>query len=111
MTRSHARAAPGARAVGKLPGGHWQRLTVLGALGLEGVVASMSLADRTRRVRSTTAVFLAFVKRALLPALRGRSDVVVVMGNLGARTRPSRSAAPSRRPRSAIAICRPTRRT
>ena len=84
MTRSHARAAPGERAVGQVPGGHWQRLTVIGALGLEGVVASMSIADRTRRVRSTTAVFLAFVEQALLPALRGRSDVVVVMDNLGA---------------------------
>jgi transposase len=52
---------------------------VLGALGLEGVVASMSIAAAT-----TTAVFLAFVEQALLPALRGRSDVIVVMDNLGA---------------------------
>ena len=79
MTRSYARAAPGQRAVGKVPGGHWERLTVIGALGLEGVVASMSIAAAT-----TGAVFLAFVERALLPALRGRSDIVVVMDNLGA---------------------------
>src|SRR5687768_17148001 len=79
MTRSHARAAPGERAVGQVPGGHWERLTVIGALGLEGVVASMSLAAAT-----TTAVFLAFVEPALLPALRGRPDAVVVMDNLGA---------------------------
>jgi transposase len=79
MTRSHARAAPGERAVGQVPGGHWERLTVIGAIGLEGVVASMSIAAAT-----TTAVFLAFVEQVLLPALRGRPDAVVVMDNLGA---------------------------
>ena len=79
MTRRHARAAPGARAVGKVPGGHWERLTVIGALGLEGVVASMSIAAAT-----TAAVFLAFVEQVLLPALRGRPDAMVVMDNLGA---------------------------
>ncbi len=62
-----------------MPGGHGQRLTVIGALDLEGVVASMSVAAAT-----TTAVFLAFVEQVLLPALRGRPDVVVVMDNLGA---------------------------
>jgi transposase len=79
LTRSHARAAPGERAVGQVPGGHWERLTVIGALGLEGVVASMSIAAAT-----TTAVFLAFVEQVLLPALRDRPDTVVVMDNLGA---------------------------
>jgi len=79
MTRSHARAAPGQRAVGKVPGGHWERLTVIGALGLEGVVASMSIAAAT-----TTAVFLAFVEQALVPVLRARPDAIVVMDNLGA---------------------------
>ena len=79
MTRAYARAAPGERAVGKVPGGHWGRLTVIGALTLEGVVASMSIAAAT-----TTAVFLAFVEQALIPALRGRPETVVVMDNLGA---------------------------
>ena len=79
MTRSHARAAPGQRAMGKVPWGHWERLTVIGALGLEGMVASMSIAAAT-----TGAVFLAFVEQVLLPALRGRPDAVVVMDNLGA---------------------------
>ena len=54
LTRSHARAVRGERAVGKVPWGHWQRLTVLGALGLDGVTASMSIAAATN-----TAVFLA----------------------------------------------------
>ena len=80
MTRSHARAAPGERAVGQVPWGHGERLTVIGALGLEGVVASMSIAAAT-----TGAVFLAFVEQALLPALRARPEAVVVMDNLGVR--------------------------
>ena len=79
MTRRHARAAPGARAVGKVPWGHWERLTVIGALTLEGVVTSMSVAAAT-----SGAVFLAFVEQALLPALRGRPDAIVVLDNLGA---------------------------
>jgi transposase len=65
--------------VGAVPAGHWERLTVIGALGLEGVVASMSIAAAT-----TTAVFLAFVEQALVPVLRARPDAIVVMDNLGA---------------------------
>jgi transposase len=79
LTRTYARAAPGERAVGTVPWGQWQRLTVLGALGLEGVVASMSIAAAT-----TGAVFLAFLEQVLIPALRGRPDAIVVMDNLGA---------------------------
>jgi transposase len=79
MARSHARASRGVRAVGKVPWGHWERLTVIGALGLDGVVASMSIAAATN-----TAVFLAFVEQALIPALRGRPEAIVVMDNLPA---------------------------
>jgi len=79
LTRSHARAVRGERAVGKVPWGHWQRLTVLGALGLDGVTASMSIAAATN-----TAVFLAFVEQVLIPALRGRPDAIVMMDNLPA---------------------------
>ena len=111
MTRAYARAAPGERAVGKVPWGQWQRLTVLGALSLEGVVASMSIAAAT-----TAEVFLAFLAPVLLPALRGRPDAIVVLDTgrqrrpVG-RTRPSGCAMPSRRPGSATATCRPARRT
>ena len=62
-----------------MPWGHWERLTVLGALSLEGVVASMSIAAAT-----TAAVFLAFVEQVLLPVLRDRPDAIVVMDHLGA---------------------------
>jgi transposase len=65
--------------VGAVPAGHWERLTVIGALGLEGVVASMSIAAAT-----SAAVFLAFVEQALIPVLRARPDAIVVMDNLGA---------------------------
>jgi transposase len=79
LTRSHARAVRGERAVGKVPWGHWQRLTVLGALGLDGVTASMSIAAATN-----TAVFLAFVEQVLIPALHGRPNAIVMMDNLPA---------------------------
>ena len=88
MPRAYARAAPGERAVGKVPSGPWERLTVIGALTLEGVVASMSIAAAT-----TTSVFLAFVEQALIPALRHRPDAIVVMDNLPAhKAEPVRNA-------------------
>ena len=79
MTRAHARAARGRRALGTVPWGRWERLTVVGALGLEGVVAAMSVAAATG-----TAVFLAFAEQVLAPALRARPGAVVVMDNLAA---------------------------
>jgi transposase len=79
MARTHARARPGRRAPGRVPWGRWGRLTVLGALALDGVVASMSVAAAT-----SAAVFLAFVEQVLAPALRSRPDAIVVMDNLPA---------------------------
>jgi transposase len=80
MVRAYARAAAGRRAVGKVPWGHWKRLTVLGALATEGVLAAMSVAAAT-----STRVFLAFVEHVLIPAVRQwRPDAIVVMDNLAA---------------------------
>jgi transposase len=79
MTRACARAARGRRAPGAVPWGRWERLTVLGALGLDGVVACMSVAAATG-----TAVFLAFVEQVLAPAPRERPGALVVMDNLAA---------------------------
>ena len=79
LTRAHGRAARGRRAVGKVLWGSWERLTVVGALALDGVIASMSIAATTG-----TAVFLAFVEQALVPALQERPDAIVVMDNLAA---------------------------
>jgi transposase len=79
LTRSCARAPRGHRALGKVPWGRWERLTIIGALALEGVVACMSIAAAT-----STAVFLAFAEGVLVPALRDRPDAIVVMDNLAA---------------------------
>src|SRR3954454_12553805 len=79
MTRPYARAAGGQRAVAKVPRGRWERLTVIGALALDGLVASRGVAAATG-----TAVFLAFTEEVLIPALRDRPDALVVMDNLGA---------------------------
>lgn len=76
-TPRYARAPRGRRAVGRVPGGHWKRLTILGALAREGVVAAMTVAAAT-----TTPVFLAFVEQVLVPALRERLGSVVVLDNL-----------------------------
>ena len=79
MTRTYGRAARGRRAPGMVPRGRWERLTVIGALALGGVVASMSVAAATG-----AAVFLAFVEQVLAPALRERPDAMVVLDNLPA---------------------------
>ena len=65
MARAYARAAASQRAVGKVPWGHWKRLTVLGALSTQGVAAAMSIAAAT-----STRVFLAFIEKVLIPAIR-----------------------------------------
>lgn len=77
MTPLYARAPKGQRAVGRAPGGHWKRLTILGAIALNGLVATMTVAAAT-----TTEVFLAFVQQVLLPALQNRPDSIVAMDNL-----------------------------
>jgi transposase len=80
MARAYARAAQGQRAVGKVPWEHWKRLTVLGALATEGVIAAMSIAAAT-----STRVFLAFIEKVLIPAVRQwRPDAIVIMDNLAA---------------------------
>ena len=80
LVRTHALAPRGQRAHGAAPGGHWHRLTLIGALGLDGICAAMTVAGAT-----DTAVFLAFITKVLVPALlRTRPDAVVVMDNLPA---------------------------
>ena len=84
LTRAYARAPGGRRATGRVPGGHWRRLTILGALARTGLVAVMTVAAAT-----STAVFLAFVEGVLVPALHARPGAMVVMDNLA----PHRAAA------------------
>ena len=78
MARRFARAPGGARARGSVPFGGWRRLTVLGALSSDGVVAAMSIEAATSQ-----AVLLAYLNRVLVPELKRRKpDATVVMDNL-----------------------------
>jgi transposase len=63
-----------------VPGGRWERLTILAGLGLEGIVGAMSILAAT-----DGAVFHAYLERVLLPELRRtKPDAVLVMDNLSA---------------------------
>ena len=80
MARTHARSPRGTRAYATVPYGRWTRLTALGALGREGIVAAMSIEAAT-----DGAVFHAFLDQVLLPVLRRvKPDAVLVMDNLSA---------------------------
>src|SRR3954464_1095661 len=77
MTRRTARAPIGERACGEAPV-NWKRLTVLGALDLDGVVTMTTVTTGT-----TIPVFLGFLQATLLPVLREQKpDAIVVMDNL-----------------------------
>ena len=78
MARTHARAPRGQRAYGSIPLGSWQRLTVLGALACEGLIATMSIEAST-----STSVLLAYLEQVLVPKLRQvKPDAILVMDNL-----------------------------
>jgi DDE superfamily endonuclease len=65
MTRTRARALRGERALGAVPNGHWKTLTLLGALRPQGIAAAATIPAPT-----DADVFRAFVRNALVPALR-----------------------------------------
>jgi len=71
MTRTRGRAARGERVAGAVPHGHWQTLTMLGAIRLDGLAAAATVPSPT-----DSDVFRAFVETSLVPALRD-GDVVV----------------------------------
>ena len=80
LIRAHAWGPCGTRACATAPGGRWERVTILGALGLEGILAAMSIAASTDE-----AVFHAYLGQVLLPELRrSKPDAVIVMDNLAA---------------------------
>src|SRR3954463_12776084 len=86
MARLWGRSPRGTRAYGTVPFGHWQRLTVLGALGIGGMLAAMTVEAAT-----SGAVFHAWLERGLLPELRcSRPDavLVLVLDNLRAHKTP-----------------------
>jgi transposase len=84
MARLYGRGPRGERARGAVPHGSWTRLSVLGALGREGMLAAMSVEGAASGV-----VFHAYLERVLLPELRrAKPDAVLVMDNLGAHKTP-----------------------
>ena len=84
LVRRYGRSPRGTRACASAPFGHWTRVTVLGALGSEGIAGAMSVEAAT-----SAAVFHAYLDRVLLPELRRtRPDAVLVMDNLSAHKAP-----------------------
>jgi transposase len=81
LARRYGRAPGGQRARGAVPYGRWERLTILGGLSLEGLVACMSVEGAT-----DTPVMLAFTEHVLVPVLR--PGQVVVMDNLSPHKAP-----------------------
>ncbi len=80
LSRLRGRSPRGTRACASAPFGHWTRLTVLGALGAEGIVGAMSVEAAT-----SAAVFHAYLEQVLLPELRRtKPDAVLIMDNLPA---------------------------
>lgn len=81
MTRQRGRAPRGERVVDHVPHEHWRTLTMIGALGVEGCQAAMTLAGA-----ANAQVFLAFIEQVLVPTLQ--PGQVVVMDNLSAHKAP-----------------------
>ena len=78
MARRYGRSPRGERAIAKVPFGHWKRLSVLSALGIEGILATMSVEAAT-----DGDTFAAYLDQVLLPALHERKpDAVLVLDNL-----------------------------
>jgi transposase len=82
MTRLRARCQGGRRIHEATPGGHWKIMTILGAMSLRGMVATMTMEEAT-----DADIFLAFVEQILCPALKPGD--VVVMDNLSSHKVPA----------------------
>ena len=75
MTRTRGRSQRGKRLKSFAPLGHWHTTTMISAIDLEGVRASMVLDGAT-----DTEAFCAYIEQVLAPTLRGGE--IVVMDNL-----------------------------
>ena len=75
MTRLYARCMGGARIHETTPDGRWKILTILGAISIRGMIATMTIEAATDRE-----IFLAYLDEVLCPKLRPGD--VVVMDNL-----------------------------
>ena len=77
MTRRYGWAPRWERVSETVPAGHWRTLTVLAALTMDGVLASMTIESPT-----DGDVFLAFLEQVLVPRLE--PGHLVILDNLGA---------------------------
>ena len=77
MTRLYGRCPGGKRIHEATPGGHWKILTILGAMSMRGMIATMTIEEST-----DSDIFLAYVEHVLCPVLE--TGHVVVMDNLSA---------------------------
>jgi transposase len=77
MTRLYGRAPAGERVVGSVPQNYGPNVTMLGALGIEGLQAVLTVDGAT-----DTDVFRAYIRQVLGPTLTPGD--IVVMDNLGA---------------------------
>ena len=75
MTKRYGRARRGRRIAEATPEGNWKILTILGAMSVRGMIATMTIEAAT-----DAEIFLAFLDHVLCPALRAGD--VVVMDNL-----------------------------
>ena len=75
MTRLYARCLGGPRIHEAMPGSHWKILTILGAMSLRGMIATMTIEEAT-----DSDIFLAYLDHVLCPQLRPGD--LVVMDNL-----------------------------
>lgn len=75
LTRLRGRAQRGERVNASCPAGHWQTLTMISSLRLDGSTACMALEGTT-----DTETFRAYVRAVLVPTLRPGD--IVVMDNL-----------------------------
>ena len=77
LVRLYGRAAPGQRVADRVPHGHWQVTSMLSAIRLEGVAASLLVEGACDRL-----VFETYLEQVLVPVLKPGD--IVVMDNLTA---------------------------
>ena len=82
MSRYWGWAEPGQRVPEAMPAGHWRSFTLLGAITVSGLLATMTIEAATDRD-----VFQAFVDQVLCPRLR--PGQIVVLDNLSAHKAPA----------------------